>query len=86
MASISRVAIGAAELPPQLAAAAKAGSDAEQLYRITVSLARQEVNVYGRPVALQPGLQLDADITLERRRLIEWLLEPVFTLTGKWQK
>jgi membrane fusion protein len=48
-----------------------------------VRLARQEVTVYGRPVPLQPGLQLDADVLIERRRLIEWVFDPLFTLTGR---
>jgi membrane fusion protein len=31
-------------------------------------------------------MQLDADILLERRRLYEWALDPVFTLTGTWNR
>jgi membrane fusion protein len=44
------------------------------------------VRAYGQPVQLQPGMQLDADILLERRRLIEWVFDPVFTLTGTWNR
>jgi membrane fusion protein len=29
-------------------------------------------------------MQLEADILIERRRLIEWALEPLFTVTGGW--
>ena len=32
---------------------------------------------------LQTGMLLDADIMLERRRLYEWVLEPLISLTGK---
>ena len=32
------------------------------------------------------GMQLDADVLIERRRLIEWVLDPLFTLTGKWSR
>jgi membrane fusion protein len=81
--SISRTGIEPAELPPQFAAAGSAG---EALYRITVALGRQDVTAYGAPVPLQPGMQLEADIALERRRLVEWVLEPLFTLTGKWER
>jgi membrane fusion protein len=35
---------------------------------------------------LQPGMQLEADVLIERRRLIEWVLEPLFTLTGGWNR
>lgn len=79
--SISRTGIGPAERPAQFAAEGSAG---QPLYRITVALARQDISAYGAPVPLQSGMQLDADVILERRRLIEWVLEPVFTLTGKW--
>lgn len=79
--SISRTGIGPAELPAQFATQGGAG---QSLYRITVALARQDITAYGAPVPLQSGMQLEADVILERRRLIEWVLEPVFTLTGKW--
>ena len=55
------------------------------VYRITVRLDSQAVRAYGSAMALQPGTQLEADIALEKRRLIEWVLDPLFTLTGKWQ-
>jgi len=54
-------------------------------YRITVELMRQTVTAYGEQVPLQPGMQLEADVTLETRRLYEWVLEPLYTITGKWQ-
>ena len=53
------------------------------MYRIVVALAQQHVTVYGQSVILQSGMQLDADIVLERRRLVEWLLNPLYSLTGK---
>jgi membrane fusion protein len=55
----------------------------EPMYRITVSIEQQTVQAYGRPQALTPGMQLDADVLLERRRLIEWIFEPVLSLTGR---
>jgi membrane fusion protein len=83
--NVSRSAIEPAELPSMFGAG-PAGSTAEPLYRITVALAGQDVRAYGQPVPLQPGMQLDADILLERRRLIEWVFDPVFTLTGTWNR
>jgi membrane fusion protein len=80
--SVSRTAIEPAELPPTFAAAP--GAAAEGLYRITVALARKDVTAYGQSVPLQPGMQLDADILLERRRLVEWVLDPIYALTGNW--
>ena len=49
-----------------------------------MALARQTAVAYGEPVALQPGMQLEADVLIEQRRLIEWVLDPLFTLTGRW--
>nr|WP_229504882.1 HlyD family efflux transporter periplasmic adaptor subunit [Massilia mucilaginosa] len=81
--SISRTGIEPAELPAQFGAVAGGGKAGEALYRITVTLARQDVTAYGARVPLAPGMQLDADVLLERRRLVEWVLDPVYTITGR---
>ena len=61
---------------------AAAGASAEPVYRITVSLASQSVAANGAAVPLQPGMTLEADVALERRRLFEWILDPLFAVTG----
>ena len=38
---------------------------------------------YGRPEPLRPGMLLEADILGERRKLHEWLLEPLYSLRGR---
>jgi membrane fusion protein len=48
------------------------------LYRVMVRLRGQTVRAYGQPVALRPGMALHADILLDRRRLIQWVLEPLY--------
>lgn len=83
--SVSRSAIEPGELPAAFGAVTGTGTPAAALYRIVVTLDRQSVTAYGKAVPLQPGMQLDADILLDRRRLIEWVLEPLFTLTGQLQ-
>ncbi len=55
----------------------------EPLYRITVALDRQDVSAYGQAQPLAPGMQLEADVLLDRRRLIEWLFEPVLGVAGR---
>jgi len=85
VASISRSAISPTELSPQLAGLTGIYGVNEPLYRITVELERQSANAYGKLVPLQPGMQLEADIMIESRRLIEWVFDPLFTLTGKWR-
>ncbi len=56
----------------------------EPVYRITVDLKQQTVTAYGNPMPLQPGMKLEADVLLERRRLVEWMLEPLFSISGRW--
>lgn len=62
-----------------------AGSTAptEPLYRITVALDAQAVQAYGQAQSLAPGMQLDADVLLDRRKLIEWIFEPLISVTGR---
>jgi len=55
----------------------------EPLYRITVKLAAQTVNAYGQPQPLQAGMLLEGDVLQETRRLYEWVLEPLYSLSGK---
>ncbi len=55
----------------------------EPLYRITVQLDQQTVAAYGQAQPLSPGMQLEADVLLDRRRLIEWLFEPVLGIAGR---
>ena len=59
------------------------GKDGEQFYRIQVSLKEQGVLAYGELRALQNGMLLEADVLQETRHLYEWVLEPLYSLTGK---
>jgi len=91
VASVSRSAVSPGELPPQLSgipglASPGGGTAAEAVYRITVKLDRQAVNTYGQQIPLQAGMQLEADVALETRRLYEWVLDPLYTITGRWQE
>ncbi len=55
----------------------------EASYRVLVRLESQHVQVYGRPETLRPGMTLDADILLDRRRLFEWLFDPIYSLNRR---
>lgn len=86
--AISQAALSPGELPAQLAGltsltGAATGAGGEPIYRITVSLASQSVTAYGAQVPLQPGMTLEADVALERRRLFEWVLDPLYAVTGQ---
>jgi membrane fusion protein len=52
----------------------------EQHYRVVVALDRQDIVAYGRNEQLRPGMALEADVLIDKRRLIEWVLEPLFAL------
>ncbi len=66
------------ELPANLAQQliTQAGSN-EALYRINVQLDEQSISAYGSTLQLKAGLTLDADVLQERRKVWEWVLEPV---------
>ena len=77
---VSRAPLQPAELAGMSVPGAASG---EPLYRITVSLDKQDVAAYGKAQALAPGMQLDADVVLDRRRLIEWIFEPVLGIASR---
>lgn len=58
------------------------GSTAEPLYRIRLKLDKQTVKVYGQEMPLKSGMLVDASVMLERRFLYEWVLEPLFSISG----
>ncbi|GHA74990.1 HlyD family secretion protein [Cognatilysobacter bugurensis] len=74
---ISRSALSPSESTTLLGAQA-----GEPFYRVTVALAQQTVTAYGTQESLRPGMLLDADILGERRRLVEWIFEPLYSLSG----
>ncbi len=67
----------------ELAALPLASKPNEPLYRVTVTLEQQHVMAYGREQPLAAGMQLEADVLLERRRLIEWMFAPVLGIAGR---
>jgi membrane fusion protein len=75
VSDISRSALGVAEVNALIGQQAR-----EPLYRIEVKLDSQQVMAYGRPEPVKPGMALEADVLMERRRLIEWVFEPLYGL------
>ena len=55
----------------------------EPVYRVTVELPSQQVRAYGRAVDLQSGMAVDADIWIDRRSILEWLVDPLLSVTGR---
>ena len=84
VSQVSRTPLQAADLAAlPLPESMKSTSSAEPLYRITVTLDEQAVQAYGQAQPLSPGMQIDADVMLDRRRLIEWIFEPLLSVTGR---
>ena len=70
---VARSPIPVNELPVALPLVSQEG-----VYRVTVKLATQHVLAYGERISLRSGMVLEADIEQDRRRLIEWILEPLY--------
>ncbi len=75
---VSRTPLAASELAALALPGADSTGRGEPMFRITVAL-------HGAPVAtpLVPGMRLQADVLLERRRLVEWLFEPLLGLRSR---
>lgn len=76
---VSRSAVTSKELSSLL------GQQIEEArYRVVVELETQHIVANGRKELLRPGMVLDADILLEKRKLIEWMFEPVYEMTARF--
>lgn len=82
LASVAKVALSGNEFTG-MSGLADPANGGEPRYRITVNLSAQTVQAYGSPQTLQAGMLLEADVMLEKRRLYEWVLEPLYSLSGK---
>jgi membrane fusion protein len=51
----------------------------EPAYRVSVALERPDIDAYGLKMPLQPDMLLKADVVLEQRSLMRWLLDPVLS-------
>ena len=55
----------------------------EPVYRLRAKLNQQQMRAFGKAFDLKSGMLFEADIMLEQRTLIEWLLEPIYSLKGR---
>jgi membrane fusion protein len=55
----------------------------EPMFRITVAMDEPQLRAFGATQPLVAGMRMQADVLLERRRLIEWLFEPLLGLSGR---
>ncbi|MBC7699831.1 HlyD family efflux transporter periplasmic adaptor subunit [Aquabacterium sp.] len=68
---------------PMATSNANGGTDRRAVFIVRVALDQPKVRAYGTDIALRPGHTLTADIEIDRRRLIRWMLDPLFAFSGK---
>lgn len=69
--------------PAEIAEAIGVTDAKEPMYRVRAALKDPYVNVYGRQVLPAPGMAVDGDILLDRRRIFEWIFEPLYAARRK---
>lgn len=52
----------------------------EPVFRVKVRLKHELVSAYGQDMPVQPGMLLSADVIIDRRTLLEWLLDPLYAV------
>ena len=55
----------------------------QSVYRIRARLAEDYIVAYGERQALMAGMQFEADMVQDERRIYEWMLEPLFSVTAR---
>lgn len=55
----------------------------EPVYRVTAAIDDTEITARGAKITLQSGMTLQANIVLERRSFLDWLLEPLKAIGGR---
>lgn len=83
VASVSKSAFAPNELTPAFQTLFGRPANPEGLYRVIVVLDKQHVDAYGQSQPLKPGMALDADLVQDRRRIVEWMLEPLFAFARR---
>jgi len=60
-----------------------AGATRQSVYRVEVKPEARTVRAYGVDEPIRIGSTLSADIVVERRRLIDWMLDPIRAMRGR---
>ena len=73
VAAVSKTPLTTSELPGEQ----QSSLGTEPVYRVDVDLQRQDIAAPDRDIVLKSGMALTADVELERRSILEFLLEPL---------
>jgi len=76
--SVSRNALTAA----QVGAVSGQSTGSEPMYKVVVRLQTQKIRAYGKDETLKAGMTFTADLLLDDRKLIEWIMDPLYSLSG----
>lgn len=82
VAEIALSSISQAELARELPGLTALQAAGEAIYLVKVNLPKQSVTVYGDFIPLHAGMKLETHIQIEDRKLFEWFLDPIKTITG----
>ena len=55
----------------------------EPAYLVTAKISANEILAYGNNISLKAGMTFSADVHLSQRTLLEWLMEPIYSIKGK---
>ncbi|WP_051943814.1 MULTISPECIES: HlyD family efflux transporter periplasmic adaptor subunit [Luteibacter] len=56
----------------------------EPMYLIDVNVPQQDIEAYGERRAMHAGMVVDADLLLDKRRIIEWIFEPLMGAKSRY--
>lgn len=57
-------------------------NEKDAYYRVKVKLSNQNILAYGKNYPLKVGMSLESNIMLEKRKIYEWIFEPLFSIHG----
>jgi len=55
----------------------------EPTYLVTANINSDAVFAYGKPISLKAGMTFSADVSLSQRTLLEWLLDPLLSVSRR---
>jgi len=88
---VGKTPFAPAELPQHLASTILSNAQQsvlgtnsnEALYRIKVRPDHQTIDAYGQAQELKAGMTLDADVVQDKRRIWEWIVEPLLAIAQR---
>ncbi|HFC0899994.1 TPA: HlyD family efflux transporter periplasmic adaptor subunit [Neisseria gonorrhoeae] len=81
--SVAKTALGRQELSGLGMVSSDLAKSNEPVYLVKIKPDKPTITAYGEEKPLQIGMTLEADILHEKRRLYEWVLEPIYSMSGR---